>query len=379
MTDSPADTENTWHIFRGTGEPHELIDKLPEAPPWRRYQGVPIEREPAPATVRTQFVIEPHELDLINAALFLRRPLLVTGKPGTGKTTLARAVAHELQLGEVLKWDINTRSTLHEGLYRYDAIGRLHDNNLDKDRDELGAADTEQNPEHTGNVDPQSSPAKLDSSPPESTPDSRAGDIGRYIRLGPLGTALLPSKRPRVLLVDEIDKSDIDLPNDLLHVFEEGHFEIPELTRLNLGDQPVAVFPDDGDERVKIVGGHVWCHAFPFVVLTSNGERDFPPPFLRRCIRLKIEPPDTKKLTRIVLSHFRQPAGVGEPLTEKQLEGEALTESEDRWIKEFVKLREKKDLATDQLLNALYLRTSVSDFRTEKRKQLRDALFEALR
>ncbi|MFM6859063.1 MAG: MoxR family ATPase, partial [Dolichospermum sp.] len=114
---------------------------------------------------------------------------------GTGKTSLAYAVAYELGLGEVLHWPITTRTTLKDGLYSYDAIGRLQDAK-DKDKDNLA-------------------------------------EIGKYINLGSLGTALLPSEKPRVLLIDEIDKSDIDLPNDLLHIFEEGEFEIPVLRRID--------------------------------------------------------------------------------------------------------------------------------------------------
>jgi len=148
------------------------ISKLPDPPPWRRF-GTQRPRG-------TTFQASPEEKQAINAALYLRRPLLVTGKPGTGKTSLAFAVANELKLGRVLRWSITSRSTVSEGLYRYDAIGRMQDRQLH----------------------------------PKETPD-----IGKYLRLGPLGTALLPSKLPRVLLVDELDKSDIDLPNDLLDIF----------------------------------------------------------------------------------------------------------------------------------------------------------------
>ena len=146
--------------------------------------------------------------EAVNAALYLRRPLLVTGKPGTGKSTLAYSVAYELRLGPVLYWPISSRSTLLEGLYTYDAIGRLQEAGL---RQAMAAA------------------GEVPYLPP---------DVGRYVRLGPLGTALLPWRRPRVLLIDELDKSDIDLPNDLLNVFEEGRYEIPELARI-VEDQPV--------------------------------------------------------------------------------------------------------------------------------------------
>src|SRR5207248_3463886 len=121
---------------------------------------------------------------------------------------------------------------LSDGLYHYDAIGRLQDTSIGK-----------------------------------------LQDIGEYIRLGPLGAALLPLKKPRVLLIDEIDKSDIDLPNDLLHVFEEGEFEIPELVRLSKDTRYVEVYyGKQSNLKVRIEEGRVCCRAFPFVVLTSNEE-----------------------------------------------------------------------------------------------------------
>ncbi|NEQ85508.1 MAG: AAA family ATPase, partial [Moorea sp. SIO2I5] len=180
-------TNKSWKIFRGTPEePHNGIERLPEPPSWRKF-----DKKERGTTYQTR----PEEIDLVNAALYLRRPLLVTGKPGTGKTSLAYAVAQELQLGKVLRWNIKTRSHLEQGLYSYDAIGRLQD--------------------------------------AQGSGKDNLGEIGKYIQLGPLGTALLPSTYPRVLLIDEMDKSDIDLPNDLLTIFEEGEFEIPELTRIS--------------------------------------------------------------------------------------------------------------------------------------------------
>jgi MoxR-like ATPase len=244
-------------------------------------------------------------LETVNAALFLRRPLLVTGKPGTGKSTLAYSIAHELRLGPVLYWPINSRSTLQDALYRYDAIGRLQEANL-RHRD------------------------RVDGVP----------EIGRYLRLGPLGTALLPWRRPRVLLIDELDKSDIDLPNDLLNIFEEGQFEIPELTRLPDDQQPVGVRTADG-RSVTVDRGQVQCRAFPVVVITNNGEREFPPAFLRRCLRLYIQPPDAEKLRDIVGAQL----------------GEEALEANDHLIDAFLAARESADLATDQLLNLIFLAT----------------------
>jgi MoxR-like ATPase len=128
-----------WRIFTGKGEPHDGIDRLPAAPSWRRFEAgtsAPEWIEPPPAlSTRDEqrgntFRVSPENADLVNvvnAALYLRRPLLITGKPGTGKTSLAYAIAHELKLGAVLLWSITARSTLQEGLYRYDAITRLQD------------------------------------------------------------------------------------------------------------------------------------------------------------------------------------------------------------------------------------------------------------
>lgn len=214
-----------WLIYRGVGEPHDGIDALPDPPPWRDFDGGPVAEPGGPARVADGNVArrlgahrqaaelhrpEPEELEAINAALYLRRPLLVTGFPGTGKSTLAHAVAHELKLGRVLRWPVVSRTVLQDGLYRYDALARLQDV-------QIAASGRARDPHGT---DTGTGTA------PGPGPATVPG-IGKYIRLGPLGTALLPTARPRVLLIDELDKSDIDLPNDLLNVLEEGSSPSP--------------------------------------------------------------------------------------------------------------------------------------------------------
>lgn len=300
---------NDWKVFKGDGEEKDNW-KLPEPPSWRKFSSYPDGGTTKKQRRGETFQARPEEIELVNAALYLRRPLLVTGKPGTGKTSLAYAVAHELKLGEVLHWSVTTRTTLKDGLYRYDAIGRLQDA---KDKDNLQ-------------------------------------EIGKYIDLGPLGTALLPSEKPRVLLIDEIDKSDIDLPNDLLHIFEEGEFEIPELRRIVGKLNEVEVQTADTNTKVKIQHGRVRCTTFPFVILTSNGERDFPPPFLRRCLRLNIREPNSEELKRIVTAHLLNEE------TPSQ-EANSLIKQTDSLITKFLDKRQNGELATDQLLNAVYLVT----------------------
>jgi len=313
MSDTP------WPIFRiddlGWPEaPHDDVAALPPAPVWRRFGPVQEQepKGPQPPEAPLPFLFRKEEADLINAALFLRRPLLITGDPGSGKSSLAHAVAWQLRLGPLLRWPINTRSTLREGLYRYDAIARLQDHQLD---------------------------------------DGGQPEIQDYLTLGPLGTALLPRARPRCLLIDEIDKSDLDLPNDLLDVLETGSFLIEELARLKRKQPEVFIEPDGGGAPWPITEGRVGCHAFPLVVMTSNGERVFPPPFLRRVIRLEMKPPDKDMLARII---------------EEKLHLQA-----PELIKHFLGLPGVH--ATDQLLNAVALGGQGIDDTA-----LRDALLQAL-
>lgn len=264
-------------------------------------------------------------MQLVNAALYLRRPLLVTGPPGSGKSSLPYAVARELKLGPVLRWNITSRTTLHDGLYQYDPLSRLY---------AASRAASRQRP--------------------------RDSELQDHLRLGPLGTALLPHARPRALLIDEIDKSDLDLPNDLLHILEEGEYEIPELVRAAHHTPSAQVMVDGTDDRVAVARGRVRCRAFPFVVMTSNGEREFPPAFLRRCVRLELPQPRGTHLERIVHAHLGEPDTYAREL-----------------IEQFLARGTDGELATDQLLNAIYL-TGVPGIDAASRDELAEQLMPYL-
>lgn len=307
----------SWRVFTGSGQPHDGLKNLPPAPPWRSfghnqqpsYNGKPpVSPEEDRRRGESFQVDEEDEKDpesyglvaAVNAALHLRRPLLITGKPGIGKSSIIYAVAHELQMGPVLRWPITSRTTLQDGLYHYDALGRLQ---------------------------------------AQQTAQQEAKDIGNFIELGPLGTAFLPSDWPRALLIDEIDKGDLDLPNDLLNIFEEGEFTIRELARLKRSGpaKPFQVWTWKTKEKTSLTEPVVKCRQFPFIVMTSNNEREFPAPFHRRCIRVTIQEPNPALLARIVRSH---------------LDGNQALDGIEGLIQHFLDKRRETDLATDQLLNA---------------------------
>jgi MoxR-like ATPase len=314
-------TDTSWHIYRGDGGRHDDVDRLPPPPPWRQFDGEVLEpaqpadtigtdARPGAAERAANYRADPSVVNMVNAAMYLRRPLLVTGRPGTGKSSMAFSIAWELGLGRVLSWPVTSRSQLQHSLYGYDAIGRLQEANLRR----LGQ---------------------------QGPPDTSAG---QFITLGPLGTALIARERPRVLLVDEFDKGDIDLPNDLLNVLEEGEFPIPELAREE-HDEPVRLFTYDGGSAL-VRGGRVRCRAFPIIIITSNGERAFPEAFKRRCLQVTIGEPDEERLAMIVRT---------------QLGNESMDRAEVLF-REFVNRRDAgAPVPTDQLLNAVYLATSGLD------------------
>lgn len=184
-------------------------------------------------------------INAVNLTIFLeKRPLLIKGDPGSGKTRLAQAVAFELSL-PYEAWHVKSTSRARDGLYTYDAVRRLHDAQL--------AGRTKKG----------------------STVDNPAN----YISLGPLGRAFNNEQRT-VLLIDEIDKADIDFPNDLLLELDEQRFIIEE------------------------TGEEIKAHQPPIVFITSNDEKDLPDAFLRRCLFHYIEFPSLPRLIDIVNAHF---------------------------------------------------------------------------
>ncbi len=175
----------------------------------------------------------------VNAAITLERPLLIKGEPGTGKTVLAHEISKALDAPMII-WNIKSTTKAQQGLYEYDAVARLRDSQLG---------------------------------------DGKVHDIGNYIKKGKLWEAFESEKRP-ILLIDEIDKADIEFPNDLLHELDQMSFHVYET-----------------NETIK-------AKQRPIIIITSNNEKDLPDAFLRRCFFHYIQFPDAETMTKIVDVHF---------------------------------------------------------------------------
>ena len=227
----------------------------------------------------------------VNAAVLLERPLLIKGEPGTGKTELAKQVASALGL-DLIEWNIKSTTKAQQGLYEYDAVSRLRDSQLG---------------------------------------DERVRDVGNYIRKGKLWTAFEADQK-LVLLIDEIDKADIEFPNDLLQELDKMAFHVYE------------------------TGETVAAKNRPVVIITSNNEKELPDAFLRRCFFHYISFPDQDTMRQIVKVHY--------PDIKEQLLTTALTQ--------FYEIREqqglKKKPSTSEVLDWLKLLLA-EDLSTEDLKR----------
>ena len=227
----------------------------------------------------TQSYVATEDLKVaVNAAVLLRRPLLVKGEPGTGKTVLAHEVAKAIN-APLIEWNVKSTTKAHQGLYEYDAVARLRDGQLG---------------------------------------DERVHDISNYIKKGKLWEAFTAPQLP-VLLIDEIDKADIEFPNDLLQELDRMSFDVYET-----------------QERIEAVER-------PIVVITSNNEKELPDAFLRRCFFHYIKFPDRETMQEIIDVHY--------PDIQKSLVSKAMDI--------FYELREvpglKKKPSTSELLDWLKL------------------------
>jgi MoxR-like ATPase len=287
--------------FVGRGDRAELERRTDEIRPWggsigpwRRHHGDPGVEDNVgfpnhPANYRARQDLA----DAVNTALALSKPLLLTGNPGTGKSQLAERIAWEFNLGPVLRFEAQSLSEANDLFYRFDLVGHLAAVEM------FRIASKPETPEEIATQVRSELATQIRNEPQTLTPQ-------RFVKLGPLGESIVRSDpprhevlfdavfgpgeraattapRPSVVLIDEIDKTSRDFPNDLLNGIERLEFRVREL-----GLVPMEVHPDHR----------------PIVIITSNSERDLPAPFLRRCTFFHIADPTRDELADIVAQRF---------------------------------------------------------------------------
>lgn len=220
------------------------------------------------------YIAAPELAEIVNIGIALAKPLVIRGEPGTGKTLLAEAIASSLQ-APLFTWHVKSTSKAQEGLYVYDAVQRLNDSRFQ---------------------------------------DTDVSDIRRYIKMGPLGQAFQAQQRA-VVLIDEIDKADIEFPNDLLHELDQMSFKVFE------------------------TGEEVAARHRPVVIITSNAEKELPDAFLRRCVFHYISFPTKAAMREIVRVHH--------PDLDEQLVDHAMAKF--YWLREQDDIRKKP--STSELLD----------------------------
>ena len=186
-----------------------------------------------------QYIATDELIEAVNASITLEKPLLIKGEPGTGKTKLAEEIALKFDT-DLIKWNVKSTTKAHQGLYEYDAVSRLRDSQLGNDK---------------------------------------VNDVANYIKKGVLWNSFITKKKP-VLLIDEIDKADIEFPNDLLQELDTMEFFVYE------------------------TGEFIKAKQRPIVIITSNNEKDLPDAFLRRCFFHYINFPDVNTLEQIIKVHY---------------------------------------------------------------------------
>lgn len=229
------------------------------------------------------YIPSPELVEAVNLAIYLERPLLLKGEPGSGKTVLASAVARELDL-PYIAWHIKSTSRAKDGLYTYDSLKRLRDAQLPRHESILSKEEL----------------ARIDN--PET-----------YVRWEQLGKAFKNEKRT-VVLIDEIDKADIDFPNDLLLELDKQQFKVDETGELVQAREP------------------------PIVIITSNDEKDLSNAFLRRCLFYYVKFPERKRLIEILKSRFQVLEDLEDPELAKELPAKAV----DRFLKLRERMEERK-------------------------------------